>query len=280
MDDKSSLPFERMRASPELSYVIGAVLGDGCFSYKKSRREYAIRLACWDREFAEKFERYLAILLGRMHKIAKYKELFVVKASCKLLYTILNKAKHDLFVLSPYVEKFPIYFIQGFADAEGSVNVYLRKGNNNIRLKVLIRIYNSRRDLLEYMSHLLKQLGINSNIYLHARAGQSTNVRGRLVTYRRDSYHICIYKQNDVMRFAEKIGFTIQRKNLELEKGIKLIEEHSRRWLNREIDVVRCYYGRVSREEMRKMLPRHTWEAIKRIAYVLRRNGESIAKYE
>jgi len=54
-----------LKPSPNLSYLIGVFLGDGCTRVEPKRYKYFVRLKVKDREFAEEFAKRCAKLMGR-----------------------------------------------------------------------------------------------------------------------------------------------------------------------------------------------------------------------
>jgi intein-encoded DNA endonuclease-like protein len=53
------------KPSPELSYIIGAILGDGTKYMESGHRNYTLELKVKDKDFAETFGHYLAKVLHR-----------------------------------------------------------------------------------------------------------------------------------------------------------------------------------------------------------------------
>src|SRR3990167_8959790 len=53
------------KASPELSYILGVMFGDGSAICDKSNQDYYLRLHVKDKDFAEKFSEYGAKVLGK-----------------------------------------------------------------------------------------------------------------------------------------------------------------------------------------------------------------------
>lgn len=103
--------------SPELSYLIGVVVGDG--SITKIGSDYAIRLSAKDEEFVAKFAKTLAIVNRRdsCYPIWKNKRalLETTGRSKELFYSIKNIEYYET------IQTYPHEFIEGFFDSEGTV---------------------------------------------------------------------------------------------------------------------------------------------------------------
>jgi len=181
--------------SPELSYLVGARLGDGTVYKNRRWRKYAITLRAKDRDFVEYFRDCLTKVSRRKVSFF-YNEnmrMWIASVSSKPLYLFLrSKNVYDYAVVEP----FPSGFIRGLADAEGSVCISKRYKY------VRVEISNTDKALLEYTkSLLLKYFGISSQI-----CGKG-KTRGNKVAYK-----LLISKQLDVAKFARMIGFAIRRK--------------------------------------------------------------------
>ncbi|PUA31570.1 MAG: hypothetical protein B9J98_05730 [Candidatus Terraquivivens tikiterensis] len=200
----------RLRPCPELAYAIGAALGDGYTKYE-GKYHYAVALAVKDYDFAEEFGRCAAIALGREKPYKPYwdrsKRRWVARAYSRELYELLRKPV-DFERIRPYVEhceKCVATFLRGLADAEGDVD----KNENNFGR---ISIANTDRQLMEYALALLKALGIFARLYKR-RKRETENIEGRVVKRERQFiYLLRIYRNSDILRFREVIGFAIKRK--------------------------------------------------------------------
>lgn len=177
--------------SPELSYVIGAVLGDGTL-YIHSRR-HEISLTVKDRDFAEEFAIRFGKLLGRKLNIETRKmkgvKYYVVRAGSKNLFYFL---KQDLDKLMPIVSEYPQEFLKGIFDAEGSVRLHGKDKE--------VKLRNKNIKLTEYIRKLLANLGIEARAYV----------------YEGDIASLVIAKYDSIVEFDRKIGFRITRKQKKL----------------------------------------------------------------
>jgi len=111
--------------SPDLSYVIGAWLGDGTLAYRKSKHEYIVKLLVKDYDFAKEWGRRLSRALQRSRPYKpvwdKTNKRWCVRGYSKILYLLLFETRRNLSVIKEIVSSYPAEAIRGFFDAEGSV---------------------------------------------------------------------------------------------------------------------------------------------------------------
>ena len=118
----------RQEPSPELSYVRGANIGDGCTLIDN----WIVKLEVTDRDFAEAFNTSMAALFSRktpnkiLTKRFKVKRLpmYVVRYACRPLVELLRLPLEKILEIA---FKFPREFLRGFFDAEGHVDVGITK---------------------------------------------------------------------------------------------------------------------------------------------------------
>jgi intein-encoded DNA endonuclease-like protein len=181
-------------ASPELAYVIGAVLGDGYVHYK-SGQEYEAVLCVKDREFAETFSKSVTKILRKQkpYKVQRVNgRYYRVEAHSFELYQFLTKPIEEL---KPYVEAYPNHFLRGLYDAEGSVSV----DQHGYR----IRLSNTNPNIIQLAKEMLERMGFKVHVsYNPEHYGEYTlNITGK----------------EQIRRFAREIGFSIPRKQSRLE---------------------------------------------------------------
>ena len=197
---------------PGLAYAVGAWLGDGILARDKRNCEYYITLAVSDRDFAEEWGRRLAEALGRSKPYAPYwdddRQRWVAKGSSALLYGILKRAREDPWILMPYLEKYPAEACRGFFDAEGTVRVE----------RYTVAADNTNPDIIDLFEKLLEKLGINYRTYQYCRDEFFICPRtSKLYRRNKDSMiRLAILGEENILRFAEKVGFTIARKQVKL----------------------------------------------------------------
>jgi len=204
-----------LEPSPELSQVIGTVAGDG-FATKKNGNEYVIGARVKDGDLIEEFSRCLGKVLGRDPPRPRQEKdgAFVVEVESKALYELLRKPI-DINRIAPFVEhceECMRRFARSFFDSEGSVD---KDGK--------IRCYNSDLQLLQYVRKILNILGIRTTrpkICTKKGTAFFDRRRGKTYTAKKDVYRICV-RMSDVLRFYQRIGFTIQRKQKRLEEYLR-----------------------------------------------------------
>ena len=151
--------------SPDLSYVIGANIGDGC----TLTDDWIVKLEVTDQDFAEAFNLSMAALFSRetpnkivvkRYEGVKRLPTYVVRYACKELVELLRL---PLGWLLEIAFKFPREFLRGFFDAEGHVGVsgtkgfYLRVGATNTDRVLLLRVKRELKNELGIDSHLARK---------------------------------------------------------------------------------------------------------------------------
>ena len=209
--------------SRELSYVIGALLGDGTLDLH--HYNYSARLRVKDYDFCKNFSVIMARLLNKRYRMPKWnekKQYWHVFYDSTAFYEWAVKLKSEvekqnLEILKQYIEhskETVKYFLRGLFDAEGS----------NSQCK-LVSLSNSNKALLEYVKYLLKRyFSITAGgPHLNTKAGKVNNKRrdGKIVVARRNCYTLSIYRRLDIVRFLTEIGFSIMRKQLGLRVRLK-----------------------------------------------------------
>lgn len=203
----------QLRVGPELSYILGAALGDGSTLYDEKRESYRVTLSAKDLDFVMEFARCFAVVTGkdapykiRLRKDGKWVCEGFSKAVCQLVKGGIEKLK-------PVVEQSDENiraFIRGFCDAEGGV---IRSG--------YIIIVNTCKDLIDYIADLLQKLQIAGKIY-ERKLPKISIIKGRVAHSRHEViYRLKISRKDNLRRFAQLVGFVIQRKQRRLEEIIK-----------------------------------------------------------
>ena len=172
-----------------------------------------VRLEVSDYDFAEEWGRRLAEALGRSKPYTPRwddnHQRWVVKGNSILLYNLLKGAKEDPWILMPYLVKYPEEACRGFFDAEGGANAdkyEVHADNTDLRIIQLFRA-------------LLEKIGIQcsirekryeNDVFVSPKTGKCYH-RNKPICYR-----IAIHGKENILRFAEGVGFTIARKRAEL----------------------------------------------------------------
>lgn len=203
-------PFNKIKLldlspSPALSYILGAYFGDVTIGIGQ-KYKYRIRLKVVDREFTEAFAKALKEI-GANPRIYEESDgrrnRFVTEATSKGLYQFLNKPDEELFEVA---KEYPIEFLRGFFDSEGSFNFSTTQGRG------FLSASNYNKKVLEFSQKSLENLGISSKIVLTKRKGTKVKIWGKEYQYSSDLYEIRIYRKDSLSRFYKMIGFTIRRK--------------------------------------------------------------------
>jgi len=201
-----------LNPSPELSYVIGVISGDGWLSAISIRAEQRIKkiigLEVKDRDLIVGFNKSLCKVLLKKKPYAiqqrKTRKLFAIRATSKYLYDFLDKGWQNL---KQIIEKYPANFIRALADCEGSITF----GR--------IRLYNTDEALLKYVKKLLlKKFNIRSEISVIHGERFERSIKGRKVKYSKPVYALSIASKDSLMKFRENIGFSIARKDEKLQR--------------------------------------------------------------
>jgi len=218
---KHKPPLVKWRAEPskELAYVVGVVQGDGCVCKNEADYEYLIQLDTIDQEFAIIFSKVISRLLSvKYHKPRwdKKERVWIIRYRSKPFYEWYKRCeKQGLQGFKSFIEynrETVKYYLRGLYDSEGN-----NCGNKEIRL------YNTKKKLLEYIQYLLERyFGIvTAGPYLQRKAGTKTVINGVKTTTKYDCYRIVIGRKEHVQKYLEEIGFTIIRKQLGLRKHEK-----------------------------------------------------------
>ena len=209
---------------PELSYVIGAVLGDGYVTEDRGRG--IVGFTNKDKFLLEHFLVCISRILNtrRAGRITSGTRYGVLKATVgsRLLFLFLKK---PLAEIAPFIEQEPAAFISGFFDAEGHATVALSHG----RLSVIVGASNTDLEVLEYIFLLLRRrFGITCHITASRRRSPMF-VRGQRVEFPKTLYRLSISRFADVQTFMRTIGFTSKQKQNRLEDGVYLLRTYGSR---------------------------------------------------
>lgn len=209
-----------------LPYVIGLLIGDGCFykvmkngSYNNGR----ITLGVKDKDLAQKFALSISYIFGnkRKYKVkwSKDKKVYIVELHSKELVELLLRQFNDLIKIIKISE---ISFIKGFFDAEGCINIKYQKN----RIYPRIFLTNSDIELINYVKNYFKRIGIRSNVQINTKKGKEKTILNRNTKTTKDCYNLSIENFQGIKKFADEINFTINRKKSKLNNVIRSIEKY------------------------------------------------------
>ena len=196
--------------SEDQAYSLGAMIGDGCWTNK-----YSLGFASKDPEIVSRLSSGLNETTGKsfnqvekdpvhfklhgMNYVSKFLNFWGLKEKC---YTIDKE-------LPPNILSAPqnamTACIQGLFDTDGHVTSSTAKGG----ISVSVNFTNTSKNLVRQLQYILLHYGIISKVTSRQRK-----------TWNR-VYQLGIYGNNAVI-FAEKIGFSLPRKQTELLKSISL----------------------------------------------------------
>lgn len=159
--------------------MLGVIYGDG-YVWKRFSR-----LKVKDKDFSEEFGKYVAKLIGRQKPYLphwdKKEKCYIILISNHILCGFF---KQPLKVHKSIISTFPVDFLRGFFDSEGSTDYSLNKQKGFTRY---VAASNSNLGLLRYVRKLLAQLGIRSSIYLNYKSGEYVgNINGREIIAKKD----------------------------------------------------------------------------------------------
>ena len=189
--------------TPELSYILGVMYGDGHFGVGQ------IRLGTKDKDFINHFMDVLERWCNKQpsqRKFMKYnKPYYECYLSFKDATTFIKKVIGDRTVIPTIIQNSndPIImtvFIKGFSDSEGTI-VTQKNGAN------FLKIYNQKKLVLHQIKDMFLKLGFDENKVYIAFNNKAKNG---------DVYAIRMCYKDQLKLFYEKIGFTIQRKQQKL----------------------------------------------------------------
>lgn len=172
---KFNLLQPNLKPSPALAYILGVLKGDGNIYGDRQLGHYRITLEVTDPNFANSF--YKALTEIGLHPFFR-KRRKLTNRSRKLLVGVvaMSRVFYDWYENLPFselekiAEQFPLDFIRGFYESEGTFSEgidkrWLRKRGWLIKT-LHLTIANTNKRLLELCQRLLKKYGIASNIYL------------------------------------------------------------------------------------------------------------------
>ncbi|MEW6035250.1 MAG: LAGLIDADG family homing endonuclease [Candidatus Micrarchaeota archaeon] len=196
-----------LKDTPELFYVLGALLGDGCPYYWKKGHRHLINIS-GEKDFTKKFTIKLSICSRNKVKnyINRRRNVWFVNIGNLQLYFLFRQIRGDIGLLSNLIAKGSHYknsleFIEGFFDAEGCVKIIKEKARKTP--KICLDICCTNYKYLELIRTLLNdQLGIT------ARYSTQAAFLGKDGFVRKKAYHLRIYKKEFVRRFFENISTT------------------------------------------------------------------------
>jgi len=226
-----------LKPSPELSYVIGVLFGDGTLDDNQKNSDYQIVLAQKDLNFAKVFSEAVSKVIGKKesYKIGLWrKRYYRVRAYSKILLKFLKRRELKRF--TRIINAYPTEFIKGFVDSEGSVTISTNKAETKSGMReylyCIITITNSSIEVINFVKEQLEKLGIESKV--RKKKSEERVVENHIAHFRRDGYDILIRKLSSIERFQQLIGFRVTARHKKLQKFLALkrmeVVRRGRRW--------------------------------------------------
>jgi len=207
-----------LKPNSKLAYLLGIKYGDlGLVSYKrKGIAEYRIGLTAKDEDFVSKFRDTVCSLLKKKttNRIHLDKGYYCCYICSKDLFHYLSLG---LEAHKPVIEKFPADFLRGFFDSEGNAD-------QRSKICCLISASNINLELLKYVQHLLKKLGIASQIY-PLSSKQFVTIFGRICRAHQ-AWQLKVTSIKEARKFWKKVGFSIRRKQEPLDSSYAKYEKN------------------------------------------------------
>lgn len=213
---RNLIPEKRLKLNKDFAFCLGAYYGDG-WSIRRLRN-YNVFLASIDDDFIEYyrncFERWSGLNPHKRIRLYNY-------GKRKIYYTNIgsNELKHfvnfDLKKLYDAPKTVKAAFIKGIADSEGCMHGKKRGRGGTIT------IHNTDLKLIKLCKKLMFNLGIESKYYSRNAGGFKGHYYGRDIFSHKKQYIICIRRKENLIKFNNKIGFSIGRKQEKLDNVVK-----------------------------------------------------------
>ena len=208
-----------IKLSPGLAYFVGFIAGDSSLSQKKiEKNSTAIRFS--NNDLKRKYIELVRKLFGKEVEVTPALEKraqdfrFGNRAIFKLLKGLGIQKPEKLFIPREIVcnKELVTAYLRGLFDTNGSVYDRRSHGGGKRGEIELITIY---REFAEQIQNTLFRLGIPA--YIREREPRITGQNGKSIKSRKQ-YRISITQNAAISRFAELVGFSVQRKKEKLGK--------------------------------------------------------------
>ena len=213
------------RPSPELSFFIGAWLGDGWADENDGGKRMLLKVRSYD--FAKEFADSAGKILGKEGSYLPRKvtdddgDWYKVKVTSLMLYAFATQPQE---LVLAKAEPSPKGFLRGFITAEGGPYVTVENAAPAY-LSVGVAVSNSDRSLLEFTRRLLTGLGFEpGRVRLNVHKGHRTN----LGVARKNGWLLSITSIDQVRRFFTEVGFADSKKQTKLDDALSLLAHYGR----------------------------------------------------
>lgn len=197
----------------DLSYFCGLIIGDGCVSFKKSKRLEFINK---DKDLINFYigivEKYFNVILKirnkdgiyRLHVTCEKLCTFLIK--CGFSYTNALEKKIPTIIKQASKECFK-GFLQGLYDSDGCCVISKLPHKNCV-----VKLSTSSLQLGKEVQAVLLNFGIMSSLLVHRKAENYKLSCGNKISKCATSYKVNITGISDLLKFRDEIGFRAKRK--------------------------------------------------------------------
>lgn len=201
-------------------WLLGNLVGDGCFSEHKASYSKNAQLRYWGEN--KQYMSEIALDYGAGTTAVANKNNGFLQVASAHLYKLAHKFEITRFnkTISDRVERasydFYCGFLRGLFDADGSVQGNQKKG-------ISIRLAQSNLETLKAVQRMLARIGIISTIYQERRAKGYRDLpdgKGGYGSYFCQTNHELVISKDDVSHFANTVGFHDPDKQKRLETAI------------------------------------------------------------
>ena len=211
-----------LKPRPELSYLVGAYLGDGQTAGEQDKK---VRFNVADIEFATQLNELVAkVLQTEPVPVKKEYGFYHVNYDAATLYDFLQQ---PIEAYVPLIEANPGMFLRGFFDAEGYASPQL---NHRKRLfsGIAVGVVNTNPEYLNSIQSALSSFRVKPRFVTTHRSGDPMIIRGRTFIRKHDVRHLVITRAKEVGIFHDRIGFGIPDKKSKLDDMIMVKRQLSR----------------------------------------------------
>jgi DNA endonuclease len=201
---------------PELSYLVGAYLGDGQTAGEQDKK---VRFNLADLAFADILNKVVArVLRTSPRPVPMERGFHHVSYDSAVLYDYLQQ---PLPKLQACIDSSPGKFLQGFFDAEGYTTPVLNISKRCF-VGIVVGAANTNPDYLNCAQKILSSLGIHSLFRITHSIGEPMTIRGKTFIRKHEVRHLIIARRRDVENFNSSVGFSIPDKKDKLAEMIEI----------------------------------------------------------
>ena len=205
-----------IRRSNEIAYLAGVYMGDG------TRRGTCFRVKSADIDFLEYIIHQIKLVLKPQPNpvIRKDENWYRIEVGAYNLWPLLYSWRK-------WLKEKPENFIKGLLDSDGGVSVAIYY-NSSIKYYFRAEVYlvNTKYFLLKEISRALKNMNIENYVMIHQKKGSVGVIKEKYFKRRKNVYKLRIRRIEAIKNYADKIGFTIYRKQERLKDIIEILNKY------------------------------------------------------